>query len=203
MKSPRTRSFEVPVLREDQLVLSNREVQVDVSRDPVRYIRDRSRAFYIPGVELTFHLPFQSDLQFFRCQPSTHNLNHPVGDVREHELQIRYTFLDDKLATARPEFDRNLANIKQNLGWLNVDIERFNQGIGQDVNTLLTQRGQQLEQRASAIDCPRLSVKIRGTGSANACKPTCADEEHRKPQEMGCIHIACQRRQGRFRPSPR
>ena len=48
----------VPVLEEDKTVAETKEARVDVSRDPTRFIHNRSRPFYIGGTEITVIVPF-------------------------------------------------------------------------------------------------------------------------------------------------
>ena len=38
----------VPALQEDRIVVSQEETKIDVSQDPMRFIRDRSQPFYHP-----------------------------------------------------------------------------------------------------------------------------------------------------------
>ena len=42
-----------PVLRESDIQASQEEAQVDVSQDPMRFIRERSRPFYLPGTRVS------------------------------------------------------------------------------------------------------------------------------------------------------
>src|SRR6266853_645731 len=46
--------MEIPVLEEDKAQVSYQEVDVDVSQDPMRMILDRSKPFYIKGVQIVF-----------------------------------------------------------------------------------------------------------------------------------------------------
>jgi hypothetical protein len=55
-------SINVPVLDEEKKYALTKETQVDVSRDPRRFIRDRSQPFYIAGTEVRVVIPFQGDL---------------------------------------------------------------------------------------------------------------------------------------------
>jgi len=48
----------VPVLEEDKKYWVTKETQVDVSRDPMRLIRDRSQPFYVGGTEVKIVIPF-------------------------------------------------------------------------------------------------------------------------------------------------
>jgi len=77
-------SITVPALSEGEKYTTTREKQIDVSQDPSRRIRDRSRPFYLSGTEITIHVPFQGDPGLFGVQPTTSNLNPPVGDIEDH-----------------------------------------------------------------------------------------------------------------------
>src|SRR5258708_30466584 len=67
--------LEIPVLEEDKTHISHREVDVDVSQDPMRMIFDKSRPFYIKGTEITFNVPFKGDPDLFQVKPGTYSLN--------------------------------------------------------------------------------------------------------------------------------
>src|SRR6266852_3479187 len=51
-----TYKMEVPALEEDMAYVSHRETRLDVSRDPMRLIFDRSQPFYIQATEITFSI---------------------------------------------------------------------------------------------------------------------------------------------------
>jgi len=83
-------SINVPTLSEAEKYATTKEKQIDVSGDPTRFIRDRSRPFYKTGTEVTIHVPFQGDPGLFDVQPTSFNLNPPFGDVEDHELLLVY-----------------------------------------------------------------------------------------------------------------
>lgn len=56
--------LDVPVLDETKKHATPRETQVDVSRDPRRFISNRSRPFYVPGTEINIFIPFDGDREF-------------------------------------------------------------------------------------------------------------------------------------------
>src|ERR1035441_1779269 len=63
----------VPVIKEEDIYSAHSgETQVDVSRDPMRMIYDRSEPFYIPGNQTVIAVPFVGDAEFFRIQPQTY-----------------------------------------------------------------------------------------------------------------------------------
>jgi hypothetical protein len=58
-----------PELKLDQIECEQREADVDVSRDFMRAIDDRSRGYYIKGTAITFIVPFEGDPVLFRYSP--------------------------------------------------------------------------------------------------------------------------------------
>ncbi len=64
--------LEIPVFEDDKAYISHREVDVDVSRDPMRMIWDRSQPFYIKGTEITVKIPFKGAPDLFQVRPETY-----------------------------------------------------------------------------------------------------------------------------------
>jgi curved DNA-binding protein CbpA len=106
--------IDVPVLHDDQKHAEVRETQVDVSRDPTRFITDRSKPFYINGTELTYVIPFSGDAALFDVQPSSFNLSPPFGEVHNKELRLNYTVTNAQF-NVEAEAERNISQIKQYL----------------------------------------------------------------------------------------
>ncbi len=143
--------LETPVLEDEKAHISYREVNVDVSRDPMRMIWDRSRPFHIKGTEVTFTIPFKGDPNLFQVRPSTFDMNPPRGDIRGREIRLVQTRTDDNAAAAKAEYEQSLQSVKQYLGWLEASISDFNSKVGNQVQSLIAQRQQQLGSRASMI----------------------------------------------------
>jgi TIR domain-containing protein len=160
--------IEVPVLEEDKAQVSHREVDVDVSQDPMRLILDRSQPFYLKGVQITFNVPFRGHPNFFQIQPSTFNLNPPSGQIRDREILLVYTRTDNDAAAVRSEYDQTLRSIKQHLDWLRASAEEFNTKIGSQVEVLVSQRRQQLKAAAGMVAAIGLPVK---SGHINTEQP--------------------------------
>src|SRR5687767_14523373 len=59
-------ALEPPELIEGATSVDVEEAQVDVSRDPLRFITDASKPFYIPGIRATYFVPFIGDHQLFK-----------------------------------------------------------------------------------------------------------------------------------------
>jgi hypothetical protein len=71
----------VPTLNETEIVADQKETQIDVSRDRLRVIRDRSRPFYIPGTEIEITVPFEGDAEAFNIQPTSFTSSPPIGSM--------------------------------------------------------------------------------------------------------------------------
>jgi hypothetical protein len=151
--------FEIPVLEEDKAFISHREVDIDVSRDPMRMIYDRSSPFYIKGTEITFTVPFKGEPELFEVRPSTFTMNPPRGEVVAHEIHLIYRATNENAAAIKTEFQMSVQSIKQHLGWLENSIGTFNSSIGQKIQTLIGQRRQKLAATADMISSLGLPVK--------------------------------------------
>jgi len=152
--------FDLPVLIAESAYTSHREVEVDVSRDPMRIIFDPSRPFYIKGTEITFSVPFRGDPKFLRVRPTTFSLNPPRGEVRGQEIDLIYTRTDANAAAVKGDYEATLRDINQHLAWLRSSVDDFNSKIGQQILPLLAQRKQKVlsdEQMIAALGLPNRS----------------------------------------------
>jgi hypothetical protein len=95
----------VPVIKdEDIYVAHSGEAQVDVSRDPMRMIFDRSQPFYVAGSQTVIAVPFDGDPDFFRVQPQTHSLSPPRAEVGNGELLLTYVRTDQNAEAIKREY---------------------------------------------------------------------------------------------------
>ena len=117
---------DVPVLDVDNLVVDQREEQVDVSRDPMRMIRDRSRPFYIAGAQVDVEIPFDGDRSAFRIQPNSFTLNPPRAQVRDGHVHFALSGTDLTAPQVRAEIDRTVASIQSYLVNLRANAASLN-----------------------------------------------------------------------------
>jgi hypothetical protein len=143
--------LEMPVLEDDKAYISHREVEVDVSRDPMRMIWDRNQPFYIKGTEITVKVPFKGASDLFQVRPQTFNLNPPRGEIRSNEVHLVQVRTDNNAAAVKAEYERTIHDMKQYLSWLEASIADFNSKIGQQVQALITQRRQALKSTADMV----------------------------------------------------
>lgn len=123
--------IDIPVLHEDRIVADQREMQIDVSQDQMRYIRDRSRPFHVPGTLVEITVPFTGDAEAFRIQPTTYTSAPPRGDVRNNSLVLSVAGTDLEPQQVRSQIDRTLGEVRQYLGWLRANADGFNRQVRQ------------------------------------------------------------------------
>lgn len=120
--------FEIAPIRiiEDQIAVDQRETKRDVSQDPLRFIADRDRPFYISGTLITLYIPFEGDPDIFMCRPSTITFNPPRGFVNGNTLELSIFYTDHDVQSVKREIDRLLGSIRQYLVWITSDLTSFN-----------------------------------------------------------------------------
>jgi hypothetical protein len=114
------------VLDEAAMTLSHRDEQIDVSRDPMRFISDPSRPFYVPGTAVTLHIPFRGDTGLFKVRPSRFTLSPPFGEVVDGELRISESVPAPVPADIKARLERELAQIKSYIETANADLAAYN-----------------------------------------------------------------------------
>lgn len=128
------------------------DTQVDVSHRFEYAVFDRSSPTYVTGTRITFYLPFTGDPQLFKCRPSTFNFNPPRGDVRGNELVFVYERTTQDAPNIRNEFERDRKNVRDYIGWIGNDLQRFNSNISQKVNQQIGARREKLLQDRGTIE---------------------------------------------------
>jgi hypothetical protein len=154
----------VPVLDEAQKHATTREVDVDVSQDPMRMIYDRSTPFYIRGTEVTIHIPFHGDASLFDVRPQQFTTNPPRGECDEHELRMVYTIREPR--DIGPEIEQSIAQVRQHLDWLHPSAEQLKTQLKQLAQTLIAERKSRMAANEQIIR--NLGIPIK---QAAAVKP--------------------------------
>ena len=136
--------IDVPVLHEDRIVVSQEETKIDVSQDPMRFIRDRSQPFYLAGTAVEVTIPFSGDSEAFKIRPTSFTTVLPSGTVNNESLVIRVAGTDLEPQQVKGEIDRRLADIKKYLEWLRGNASGFNEGIRLLAKEQINRRRQKL-----------------------------------------------------------
>lgn len=121
--------FEVPRLLEEGITVDQQEVPIDVSKDPRRYILDRSQPYYIRGTAVTYFVPFEGDAELFRYRPSTYTFISPMGRISENELILTYPTLEHDANAIKSAFQKDVSDIKWYLTQVESDVSRFNSSL--------------------------------------------------------------------------
>ena len=136
--------IDIPVLNRDKIEVDQRETQIDVSRDPMRAIFDRSRPVCIPGTEIEISVPFMGEAEGFTIQPTTYSLNPPRGDVRGGTLILSIIGIDLEASKVRQEIDNELDRIDSYLTSLRGNAERLNSELDSIARQCIEQRREKL-----------------------------------------------------------
>ena len=121
-------SFDIPVLRKNDIETEQKETQVDISQDQMRYVTDRSRPYYIPGTEINIYVPFEGDPFLFEVKPSSRTLSPPraIIDAKNNQLILKFCGIDLNSAGISSQFERRIKEIEDYLLWMQEDIGNFN-----------------------------------------------------------------------------
>ena len=133
-----------PILLEEQALADQQEKQIDVSKDPNRFIRDPSRPFYVDGTRVTLEVPFQGDANFFRGRASTFTYSPPVADIDGNILSLSVTGTNLTHEGTKSQFDRTLHEIREHLSWIENDVKPFNERLESLAREVLEVRRQKL-----------------------------------------------------------
>lgn len=150
--------MDIPVLDESRKYAKKEETQVDVSRDPMRFISDRSRPFYMPGTELSIFVPFAGDPGVFNVRPSSFDMNPPRADIVGSELCFTYKFVEAP-TNLTTEYERTISQVKKYLDWLRPSAAQLQSELLQLFQKVATQRKKQATEHAQVLDM--LGIPIR------------------------------------------
>jgi hypothetical protein len=145
----------VPNLRRDDIVADQRETQIDVSRDQLRYSSGRSQQSHMPGTMVEVTVPFEGDDEAFTIQPTTYSSNPPQGDVENGVLILRIEGTNLDAAGVRTQIDRTLGHIESYLTTLRGDAAGLN-------NQLLMFAREAIEKRREKLLADRNLVSELG-----------------------------------------
>ena len=150
-------ALDAPSLQEDTITSEHAEHAVDVSHDQLRHIRDRSRPFHVPGVLITFHIPYSGDGTLFRYEASSSFTVAPQGRVVGGEILVSFARTDFDAQAVTRAFQQDLEYIRQSVEFVRRDVEEFNSSIAYDALGRIQQRRERLLQArkmASALPYP-------------------------------------------------
>lgn len=145
--------IEVPVMQDDKIyVCEHGETNVDVSRDPNRFIRDRSRPFYLNGTKTIIAMPFDGDAELFKVQPNTYTTTYPAGEISGKEIRLTYMQAEPNAEAVKRDYMKTLGEIKQYLDWQRPSADQFNNQLDSLVRQRVSDRKGKLKAGSAMLD---------------------------------------------------
>ncbi len=154
-------SLEPPELLENEIYADHEEADVDVSRDQMRLIRDRSRPFYIKGSQITIIIPFEGDGNLFQYRPSSFGLNPPRAEVSGQRLRLVYTTTRHDADAIKKEYQNAIERINGYLQSVRENVERYNGQLRTLAKQLIPQRKEKLLADQGLVSALGVPVKRR------------------------------------------
>ena len=132
------------MLNRSGILVDQCETQIDVSKDPLRAISDRSQPFYISGTEIEIIVPFTGDSQVFTITPTTYSLNQPSGKARDGTLTFFISGIDLETDEVRLEIDQKVDLIGSYLTRIREDADTLNRQLDSIARQCIEQRREKL-----------------------------------------------------------
>lgn len=153
--------IDVPVLDEENLVVDQREKQIDVSRDPNRYITDRSRPFYITGSEIEVEIPFTGEAEAFKIQPNPYTLSPPRASVRGNLLTFTIVGTNLEATQVRGEIEWTVREVQSYLTNLRANVAGLNGQLQGEARTVIEARRNKLLANRNTVASLGFKMKER------------------------------------------
>jgi hypothetical protein len=163
--------IDVPVLDEENLVVDQREKQIDVSRDPNRLISDRSRPFYITGSEIEVEIPFTGESEVFKIQPNPYSLNPPRASVRGNLVTFSIVGTNLQAEQVKSEIERMVRDIQSNLGNLRANLGGLNGQLAGEARAAIEARRSKLLANRNTVAALGFKMKERQNASKTYAPP--------------------------------
>jgi hypothetical protein len=153
--------IDVPVLDVENLVVAQREKKIDVSRDPMRMILDRSRPFYVTGNEIEVELPFTGEAEVFKIQPSSYSSNPPRASVDGSVVSFSIVGTNLDADQVRREIDGTVSEIQSYLTNLRSNASGLNSQLHGEARTAIESRRAKLMANRSIVSSLGFKMKER------------------------------------------
>lgn len=136
--------IEIPNLLTEEIVVDQRETQIDVSRDQNRMIYDRSRPFHIAGTEIEVEIPFTGEAEAFKVQPTTYTMSPPRAEVRGNLLVLTIVGTNLEAERVRNDIDRTVNEIQSHLKTLRGNAQGLRAQLPTQARSAIESRRQKL-----------------------------------------------------------
>ena len=135
---------DIPILKKDEIEVDQREIQIDVSTDPMRAIYDRSQPVYVTGTEIEIIVPFIGDAEAFKVRPTPYSFNPPRGIIKDEVLILSISGVDLDADQVSQEIESRLDRIDSYLTSLRGGADRLNNELDSIAHQAIEQRRKKL-----------------------------------------------------------
>jgi len=164
-------------LCEDDIVIEQNEMDIDVSQDRQRSISDRSRPFYLKGIQVKFLVPFAGDPELFKCKPTqVYPTNPPKANISDGNLTFKYSGLKFEPNNLKRQFQNELSQVKSYLSYLRNDVDNFNSSLSQIISERIEFRKKKILKDKNLVESLGYPIRRRN----NAPKTFRTPEVRRK-----------------------
>lgn len=158
-------------LRDSEIVADHKETHVDVSHRFDYVTRDNGPTL-APGAEVTLHVPFDGEVDLFRCQASTGTFNPPRGRVSAGILVLTFVGPQGDVANAKRELDSQLTSVRQYVTWTNEEVRQHNDRLPAIARKDVELRKQRLLQNQKLMASLGYPLKRRDDAPQTYAVPT-------------------------------
>ena len=167
-------ALEAPTLTEAALSVTVDEAEVDVTGD-FRFGAWGPGPHNVPGIRVTYYVPYSGEREMFNFTPSTRNLSLRPVELCDGELRFGYERPDQDVMATKAEVDREIQQVKESLDWLRRDCHAFNATLPQTARETIEARKSrlaQMSQGAQSIGIPIRKAAAINTGGGSVAKET-------------------------------
>jgi hypothetical protein len=159
-------------LQRDAWTADESECRIDVSRDRERFfLEERRGPYYIPGQRIRVVVPFDGDSELFYCRPSMFTSAFPRGVIENQSLILSWDTPHDAARDLKPEIDRTLQAIEQQLVWVRGDVDTFNGSLAHFAAEAIENRRKRLLANQGRLASLGIPVRVRSDVPATYAVP--------------------------------
>jgi hypothetical protein len=144
-------SLEIPELDGENLSVSHREIEVDVSHDRNRYFSDQG-PHYLKGTAIDVRVPFKGDADLFMVRPSTYDLNPPRGTIQGNFVCFTIEGVNLDRSQVKQRIDENVRSIETFLSHQRNSIGDFPDRLKSTIRNAIEARSEKLRADSSLIE---------------------------------------------------
>lgn len=172
--------FNIPEINESDITVEQNEVDIDVSRDPLRFIQNRNHPYYIKGTKITFNIPFSGEEVFFNVQPSRFYMKIFLGDISNNCIIYSISSHESTTDKIQSSIENYLREIKEYLETQRKDAIPYNDSLDNSIRSQIQKRKSKLLKDQNMVS----SLGFRLKENTSMPLSYCAPEVKRKKIEL-------------------